>query len=181
MRKTLFCAILLFSLAALWSCGNDDDGGNPEPVNLTQTALNSVNTPLALGLTGEQFGLDFPHNGDPDANGSATVRDVFSSNMYADGEISPGVLKVKKVYKADENGEKIADSLQVVFAAFKRESGYNPEGVDWEYVVIDASTVSETNPNGVLPAPDTENRGKIQMCGTCHANAQGNDGLFSND
>lgn len=181
MRKTFAYATLFLSFVALISCGSDDDGSDPKPVELTQAAFDSVSAPVALNVTGEQFGFDFAHNGNMELDGSATVRDVFSSNMSATDNIEPGAIKVKKVYMADENGEKISDSLQVIYAAFKRESGYYPEGVDWEYIVIDPSTVSEANPNGLLPAPDSDNRGKIQKCGSCHFGAKDGDGLFSND
>lgn len=57
-----------------------------------------------------------------------------------------------------------AEATVVYFAMVKRPPGYDPEGGDWEYLVV--------TPDGQVEA-----RGRLPLCGRCHADAP-HDHLF---
>jgi hypothetical protein len=57
-----------------------------------------------------------------------------------------------------------AETTAVYFAMVKRSPGYDPDGGDWEYLVV--------SPDGTI-----EERGRIPLCGRCHAEAP-HDHLF---
>ena len=57
-----------------------------------------------------------------------------------------------------------AEATAVYFAMVKRAAGYDPDGGDWEYLVVD--------PEGRI-----EERGRLPLCRRCHAEAP-HDHLF---
>ena len=63
-----------------------------------------------------------------------------------------GSILVKK------HKEKTSGALGPVFAMIKRETGFYPDGGDWEFVV--------TDPRGVV-----DQRGQLPSCARCHAEA----------
>ena len=55
-----------------------------------------------------------------------------------------------------------ADALpRVLFAMVKRPPGFDPEGGDWEYLIVE-------------PSGSIVRRGKIPLCARCHAEAPHN-------
>lgn len=175
-----FFAAALFSLLLLASCGGDDDGddGGGDEVTLTQDMLNAALEPVLSDKTGPHpvahieadSVIDFGHL--DTLSGDETIRDIFR----IPGMEGPGQLHVKKVYAKDTAGNK--GDLIAGIAMFKREEGYFEAGGDWEYVVLDITTVDPaTTPNGTIGAT----RGDLQLCADCHSAAKDNDFLFSND
>lgn len=57
-----------------------------------------------------------------------------------------------------------SETTAVYFAMVKRPEGYDPDGDDWEYLVA--------TPEGLV-----EDRGRLPLCGRCHADAP-HDHLF---
>ena len=57
-----------------------------------------------------------------------------------------------------------SEKIAVYFAMVKRPSGYDPDGGDWEYLVVAADG-------------QVEERGRLPLCARCHAEAP-HDHLF---
>lgn len=147
-----------------------------EPIVLTQAILNS-STSLVVSLTGEQNGMDFPHNGSGISSDS-TTRDIFSTSSTVD-EIPAGTIVTKHTYMNNPDGSKGA--LQVTFAMIKHLEGWWPDGNDWEYVMMpnDGTIDYSATPNGDLSKAAAV--GQLTSCDGCHAAADGGDRLFIND
>jgi len=73
-------------------------------------------------------------------------------------ELAPGATLVER--HLERGSEKIA----VYFAMVKRPAGYDPDGGDWEYLVVAADG-------------QVEERGRLPLCARCHADAP-HDHLF---
>ncbi len=164
----------------LWtSCKNDND--DPDPTyTLTQEDLNKSSKEVELNATGRKFGdASIPHGG-TGLTTEDTYRDMYSTIGFKSSDASAvGTIFTKRTYMKNADGSK--GDLIVTFAMAKRESGYFPDGGDWEFVMMpnDGSNDYETNPNGMLPdASQTEMRGQLGMCAGCHSQAS-NDHLFS--
>jgi hypothetical protein len=52
----------------------------------------------------------------------------------------------------------LTEATVVYFAMVKRPAGYDPQGDDWEYLVV-------------APDGQVEARGRLPLCGRCHADA----------
>ena len=76
------------------------------------------------------------------------------ANLTASTKFAVGSLLVKK------HGSTKNAAPATTFAMVKRDTGFFPEGGDWEYVVLDAE--------GRL-----EDRGKLAPCARCHAEGNG--------
>jgi hypothetical protein len=72
--------------------------------------------------------------------------------------IPAGATLVERLYPRG------APDAVAYFAMTKRAPGYDPAGGDWEYLVVDA-------------AGHLEQRGRLPLCGRCHADAP-HDHLF---
>lgn len=173
--------ILLFVVAfcvILFSRCKDDD---PEPIVLDQAMLDNTNT-LFKSVTGEQNGMDFPHNGTMNSS-STTIRDIFTANGSV-GTIEPGTVVTKHTY-ANNGGNK--GDLLVTFAMVKHQEGYRELTNDWEYVQMpfDAEVDYSINPNGLLAKAAISGNSFADEdapgCVGCHNGAGGGDQLFSND
>ena len=110
----------------------------------------------------------------------STLRDLFAT--YAVGASpGPGAVLAKRVYKRNPDGSK--GSLGVVFLMHKQNSGYFPQGGDFNYYAIPGNTVTAALPNGDFSqAMRTMGTipiyGKSAYCADCHSRA-GSDYLFS--
>jgi cytochrome c553 len=182
MKKNLLITLtILFGLTFFWSsCSNNDDEDPNPTFTLTQQELNNATTEEEMNATGRQWGeSSIPHGGS-DLTYDDTYRDIYSnaSKKSANAE-AVGTVITKRTYVKNADGSK--GELLVTFAMAKRESGYFPEGGDWEYVMMpnDGTNDYGENPNGMLPdASNTNMRGQLGNCAGCHATA-GNDYLFS--
>jgi hypothetical protein len=72
--------------------------------------------------------------------------------------IAPGATLIERLYPHG------VPDVAAYFAMAKRAPGYDPAGGDWEYLVLDA-------------AGHIEQRGRLPLCGRCHADAP-HDHLF---
>jgi hypothetical protein len=72
--------------------------------------------------------------------------------------IEPGATLVQRL------SPRGAPTLTAYFVMVKRPAGYDPDGGDWEYLVLD-------------PAGQIEQRGRLPLCVRCHADAP-HDHLF---
>ncbi|MCF8309352.1 MAG: cytochrome P460 family protein [Bacteroidales bacterium] len=178
--KIYFLGLLLVGFAT--SCENDDNGDNnvEEPYEATQADLDGSTNPVDLGVTGTPYGEDVTvaHNGQP-ISPDSTIRDIYTGLGDVSDEIQKGTVFTKHTFMKNPDGTK--GELAVTFAMIKREADYYPEGGDWEYVVMpnDGSTDYDEHPNGVLPDAESDSRGRLANCASCHASADGNNFLFT--
>ncbi len=84
----------------------------------------------------------------------------------------------------DATQEKVAESpgdyLAAVTIMLQREDGYDPDNNNWFWVKYGPDGKILTNPKGVALAGRVA-KGTGQACISCHANAKGDDYLFTND
>lgn len=144
-------------------------------ITIDQADLDAVSHYLKSATGG------FAHGGPDGISADSTIREVYSTLSDISGDFPAGNMMVKKTYKKGPDGNK-TDTLYVTFAMVKRESTYDPDNENWEYVMIpfDETVDYGTHPYGMLP-PEGDNRGKIDFCISCHAAAAGGDYLYSND
>jgi|GEM_PF-855904 hypothetical protein len=182
MKNKFFISLLaVFLIAGVTSCSNDDDDDTveQEPFTATQSDLNAATTEIDIGVTGTPYGEDVTvaHNGQP-ISPDSTIRDIYATLGSISDDIDVGTVFSKHTYIKNEDGSK--GPLAVTFAMIKHEAGDNPDGGDWEYVVMpnDGSNDYDENPNGKLPPESAEDmRGALANCMSCHS-AGGDDYLF---
>ena len=141
----------IFAIAFLLvftSCSEDDDKDTDTAVeyNLTEslfnTATNAIQTNINTGA--------MAHNGDMNASGTMTFRDVYTNMSDVSGTAKPGDIITKFVYGKDSTGAKGA--LMVAFAMVKQEAGYGDDHGNWNWYMLpdgndtDFSTVSKVDP-----------------------------------
>jgi hypothetical protein len=182
MTKTLTSYAAVAALTFLSGCASDPIATTTDPAfKITQAQLDAakmVPSGQNLGITGDPFNAF-------GADTSTTlhkIRDLFC-NTENSAPVQIGSVWVRRAYKynAGVKGVLINDVVMV-----KRETGYYPDGGDYEYMNIpyDSTVDYIAHPNGILPAvSDTTHRGtgaKLQTCVTCHALASaGSDRLYS--
>lgn len=87
---------------------------------------------------------------------SAEIRVDAKARGYAEpgrrGPLAEGALIVE-VLRAPGT-----DAVEALFVMHKQAAGYDPDGHDWEYLVVDHSG-------------QIEDRGRIELCERCHAEA----------
>ena len=179
--KTKALIILMTLLAGVffYQCESDDEDKEDKKVELTQDKLDNATTHLG-DFTGQAFEASIPHGGPEGINIDSTIRAVYGNVSQLGASIDKGTLITKRTYKKNPDGTK--GKLFVTFAMFKRESGYDSEHANWEYVKMPANENIDytTNPNGMLTGANVE-RGKLEGCIACHGAANGNDYVFLND
>jgi len=168
-----------------------DNGSCVDFINLDQSLLDITNVSHLEPHTGI---LVTNQDGGPvdtfkTIHGGTNTSDVYDANnsvryIYASIDLKtetpkPGDIVLKKTYKKDPNtGKADFNQLRGVTVLHKQSKGYWANGGDWEYIVIDKATITDKNPNGILPpVSNTEMRGKINMCIGCHKSG-GADYLF---
>ncbi len=172
-EKQPLLVVASFTLIVLFaSCTKDED---PLTITLTQSNLDAVSVYI-----GSYTGGQMAHGGPAGTSPDSTVREVNASHSFG-GSIPAGTIITKKTYKRGTDGQP-TDELFVSFAMVKRESGYFPDGGDWEYVMMpySASTDYSAHPYGVLPEAESDMRGKLNSCASCHSAASGGDFIFVN-
>lgn len=179
MKKTglIFLMLILGFAFLITSCNKDDDDDDVVMVDITQAQLDAATTPIK-----DFTGGNFAHGGPDGTTGDQTIRKVYGSTSNLSGTIAIGTIITKGTYAKKEDGTK--GNLYVTFAMVKRESGYNSEAGDWEFIKMpaDAAVDYTAHPNGMLPEKTNASlRGKLAGCIGCHASAAGGDYLFVND
>jgi hypothetical protein len=177
--KALIIVMTLLAGVFFYQCESDDEVEEDEKVELTQEKLNKATSHLE-DFTGQDFDASIPHGGPDGISIDSTIRAVYGNVDQVGSSIDKGTLITKRTYKKNPDGTK--GQLFVTFAMFKRESGYDSENADWEYVKMpaDESIDYDEHPNGLLSHESVE-RGKLDGCISCHGAASGNDYLFVND
>jgi hypothetical protein len=175
--KALIILVSLLAGVFFYQCESDDD--EDQKVELTQEVLNSATKHLG-DFTGQSFEASIPHGGPEGISIDSTIRAVYANVDQVGSSIDKGTLITKRTYKKNPDGT--MGQLFVTFAMFKRESGYDSENANWEYVKMPASEDIDytANPNGMLSVEGVA-RGKLDGCISCHAKAAGNDYVFVND
>ena len=172
-KTIIVTTLLIASIAFFPSCSDDDDDDEEVVIEITQADLDAANNAIQLNLTGGGF-----EHGGASPGGENTYRDIFGNLANLPANIAPGTIITKKTWKAN-TGQK-TDTLLVSFAIVKREVGYDPGNMDWEYLMIgfDGDNDYSVHPFGKL---EKANRGKLEGCISCHSGAGGGDFLFVND
>lgn len=161
-RLLLLAAVSIFLITCV---------STPSDPNATQgddfsnyTGWSKVN---AQPITGDETGFLGNVHGGPSG-----IREVYVNSVgksVSDGNAGlpypVGTIIVKESY-AVKNGEK--DKLKDVTIMVKRESGYDSENGDWEYLMTNA-------------ALKIRSQGRIKMCSDCHAGAADADYVFTSN
>ncbi|MBS3771451.1 MAG: cytochrome P460 family protein [Bacteroidales bacterium] len=173
--KALIIVMTLLAGIFFFQCESDDEVEEDEKVELTQDKLDKATSHL-----GDFTGQNFAHGGPEGISADSTIREVYGNVDQVGSSIEKGTLITKRTYKKNPDGSN--GQLFVTFAMFKRESGYDSENADWEYVQMpaDESIDYTEHPNGLL-SEESVARGKLDGCISCHGAASGNDYLFTND
>jgi hypothetical protein len=119
----LTLAIILGSLIV--SCSDDDPTVDTEFL-ATQADLNGANKSIMSDVTGGGFA-----HGGSDPEGNDTYRDIFANRSDL-SSLPKGTIITKKTH-ARLSGDTKGDFM-VAFAMIKRESGYNSDAGDWEWM-----------------------------------------------
>lgn len=158
----LLIIVLAGAIASLPGCSDDDDDGNPTeptPENpfLSYDAWSRVdhaNAPSAL--------LGPAHQG----NDPEYTRTVYTNASGQPAtEYPEGTAYVKETYTHDAQGNRqLADPMGLL-GMVKRAPGFDDDGNDWEYAVLDPSDLSvmDSGPN-------------LGSCKGCHSLATGSEG-----
>ncbi|MGM0531177.1 MAG: cytochrome P460 family protein, partial [Bacteroidota bacterium] len=176
--KALIIVMTLLAGVFFYQCESDDDVEDKK-VELTQDKLDQATSHLG-DFTGQTFDAAIPHGGPDGISIDSTIRAVYGNVDQLGSSIEKGTLITKRTYKKNPDDSK--GQLFVTFAMFKRESGYDSENADWEYVQMpaDENIDYDEHPNGLLSAENAA-RGKLDGCISCHGAAAGDDYVFIND
>jgi len=107
---------------------------------------------------------------DKNASSDTSYRNTYVNFSPIQKPIQAGVFVAQHVYTPK-------GKLVGVYAMYKQPSKYFTEGGDFEYMIIDPKTVSDSVRNGKLPEVGIK-RGKLKDCALCHARAK-NGFLFN--
>ena len=133
---------------------------NPEPA----VFHSRIATQCALP-TAEQRRLEYEKNPHRDKFVTVYVNDAGRRAMLE--ELRPrfpaGSLVVKEKLTTRDSSEP-----ELLTAMLKREAGYDPEGGDWEYLVLDGQ------------GKEVKARGKLESCRACHQADAGTDFVSRN-
>lgn len=121
---------------------------NPEPA-----VFHSRIAIMCALPTAEQRRLEYEQNPHRDKFVTVYVNDAGRRAMLEESRprFPAGSLIVKEKLPARDSKEP-----ELLTAMYKREPGYDPEGGDWEYMVLDGE------------AKEVRSRGKLESCRACH-------------
>jgi len=182
IKNLIFKITLVVTVFAVAISCTNENTQTPEPgYTLTQTDLNNSIQEVDADITGTKYGseVSIPHGG-TSGNADSTYRDIFTNvSKKSIGASGQGTVYTKRTYMKNADGSR--GPLLVTFAMAKHESGYYPDGGDWEYVMMpnDGSIDYGSFPNGILPSSsETDMRGQLASCAGCHSKAS-DDFIFS--
>ena len=161
--KIISMTVAVASLLVLMTCATTDADRTPAAAFDGYQNWTMVNMATIAGdATGV---LGSAHEG------AAGFREVYVNEIgrsvaleEADYPFPEGTVVLKEAYRADGSGNKGALSNLTIMV--KRESEYDPENGDWEYIM--------TTSTGAVQA-----QGKLQMCIGCHWAASDTDFVFT--
>ena len=170
MKQSTIASIALTAISLAILCASCSYNTPEIPAfNVTQQELNNA-TLLTSNRDTAIVGDPFNGFSSDTVTTRHKLRDLFE-NIPLDKNITVGTIMVRRAYfypwKYHER-----DSLINTVVMVKRESGYYPDGGDWEYMDIkyNKNTDYGLNPNGMLIGfSDNVIRGKITKCANCHA------------
>jgi hypothetical protein len=190
LTLSAFSVLLLIGLGA---CKSDSTSSTPRTGTITQADLDNAKIASTAGIVGDPFNAF----GTDTATTKHKLRDLFSS-ISNTTSVAEGDIFVRKAYWIASTASPNRDSILNFVVMIKRESGYYPQGGDWEYIKIpyDKTVDYNQHPYGLLPTdtskstlPDstkTNLRGRLQIqCANCHTGTgpgpgvPGSDNLFS--
>ena len=138
-------------------------------------------------LTLKQSVLDMSRNLKMEGKSGCTIKTsdllpacfaVSDKNASSDSSYRKTYVNMSPIQKPIQAGVFIAQhvftpkgKLVGIYAMYKQPTKYFPEGGDFEYLIIDPETASDTVRNGVLPEIGVK-RGKLKDCALCHARAK---------
>ena len=173
-RSTIaYVTLIIICVAICWT-GCSYNTPEIPTFNVTQSQLDQatiLTSPLDTAIVGDPFNAF----GNDTLTRYHKLRDLFE-NINLDKEVTIGTIMARRAYYYPWTGYK-RDSLLNIAVMVKRETGYYPEGGDWEYIDIkyDKNTNYTLNPNGMLiESSDNIIRGRIAKCANCHAGAGSN-------
>ena len=158
---------------------------------LLQSDLDQVTDTVKIGITGDTFDSLFAKNNDLKTP-LYSSRDIFQNLKAKADSVTTGAIYVRRFYSIPDLDHKYQRTLTKIMIMAKHNRGFFPDGGDWEYAIMDASGVSNTHPNGILPGSilpvaiaDTSMagvaQGKLRVhCGSCHENRKQMGDLFLN-
>lgn len=146
-------SVTIFSSSYLTACKKDTVDEETIPYTLTQADLDKaivINAATDTAIIGNPF----VHQSPPV---QALYRDVFT-NVPKATITKKGTIYVIKAYPnvGGKRGTEVLSDIMI-----KREKGFNPLGLDFEYLrIVYDNTVDYTkHPNGLLPATNSASRG----------------------
>ena len=169
MKNTLklsFLALLIMTGFTFTACEEDDDDDVEMNEPFTTTQADIDNSTFVVGTYDTAESSLGAHGGDN------TIRDVYASTSEG---LDYRTVITKRIYAKEENGDK--GDLTEVYAMVKHEAGYNPDGGDWEWIIIPGSSVTTENPNGMLSEARLRSK-EASVCISCHRVADGDDFSF---
>jgi hypothetical protein len=172
--KCLVAAGICFSSLLLYSCSKDDVAqpiGQPEvtkPFLITQALLDAA---THVSAANDTLIIGNPFN-EREIEMQDKFRSIFS-NVPKSNQLKAGDI-ITIINYANVNGHRGTQLFTDIMV--KRESGFNPEGNDFEYmrIMFDPSVDYQAHPNGILPdITNTKARGLggnilSVDCVTCH-------------
>ena len=156
MKKIFIAAIVCLVFFSCASQGGDDPNATKPDAYQDYTGWVKVNSQT---ITGDETGvLGKAHAG------AAGFREVYANSAGAAGPpYAEGSIIVKDSFKND-GGNK--GDLAAVTIMVKRESGYDSDNGDWEYIMLNAKMKNQA-------------QGKLSSCIACHAAAEDMDYIFT--
>jgi Cytochrome P460 len=105
-------------------------------------------------------------------NNPEYARAIYSNEAgKVEGDYPVGTIFVKETFTYDDQGDHVFPEAMGLLGLVKREAGFDTEGGDWEFFVIDPADLSTIDSGA-----------NIGSCKGCHTNAtgaNGNDHIFA--
>ncbi len=168
MKRFAMPLIVLTLGLSLGLAGCSDDGDDPgTPVPASDFAGFGDWIQVEYTNAASPF-LGPAHQGDnPDY-----VRAIYASDPdKVEGDYAVGTIYVKETYTFDGQGNKMYPEAMGLLGMIKRETGFDTEGGDWEYFVINTEDLSTVDSGA--------NLGSCKGCHTNAAGSVGNDHIFA--
>jgi hypothetical protein len=132
---------------------------NPAPLSMAAR----VAAACAVMIPPGDKGIDGPANPHRNAYYTVFVNEVGRAAMMEqkNPKFPEGSVIVKEKLRAE-----FSQTVELLTVMIKQRKGFNPEGGDWEYMVVDGSGTK------------IEGRGKLENCQACHLGNQESDYIF---
>ncbi len=163
MKRNAILVLISTALVAMLANGCSDDGDSTGPGDSSEFSDYENWQQIEYTNTPSNFLGNAHAGGDPEY-----VRRIhINPSRAVDGDYEVGDAFVKATYTFDGAGERQWAVDGGLLGLLKREVGYDSDGGDWEYFILDPET-------GDTVASGTDIMGGA--CKGCHMNATGSDG-----